>query len=156
MNPDSAANESVCVLLMAAVCHIPRVATQCVSCASASQALRPDRLPAALHDLAASELGLQNVAPMAQSIAALADEASSGVPVLFVVTAGGDPSHDLRAHALKSAPIPRNACHCIAMTQSMAACSAGAARLDPACALDFWRWFTASRRTVMKDCSHLC
>eukprot|EP00892_Ulva_mutabilis_P012055 jgi/Ulvmu1/9221/UM005_0321.1 len=66
------------------------------------QALRPDRLSASLQGLAAAELGLQSVTPPAQGTAALASEAASGTPVLFIVTAGGDPSHDVRAHALKT------------------------------------------------------
>jgi len=68
------------------------------------QVLRPDRLSAALHTLAASELGLQNIAPPAHSIEGLASEATCGTPVLFIVTAGGDPSHDVRAHAIKCDP----------------------------------------------------
>lgn len=73
------------------------------------QAVRPDRLSAALHGLAASELGLPSVAPPPHSVPALAAEATAAVPVLFIVTAGGDPSRDLRAHAAQSDP-PTHSC----------------------------------------------
>lgn len=65
------------------------------------QALRPDRLVAALRRLAACELGVPGLAPNPLNLDQIAEEASPATPTLFVVSAGGDPSAELRAHAAK-------------------------------------------------------
>jgi dynein heavy chain, axonemal len=69
------------------------------------QVLRPDRLVAALRVLAACELGVPSLAPQPLNIDSLAEEASPGTPVLFIVSAGGDPSSELRSHAAKYATV---------------------------------------------------
>ena len=70
------------------------------------QVLRPDRLVAAWRVLATYELGVANLAPQALNFDAIAEEASPETPILFVVSAGGDPSSELCAHAAKCAAAP--------------------------------------------------
>ena len=67
------------------------------------QVLSPERLHAALASYAASELAVQALAPPPLSFEALAAEAGTHMPVLFVTAPGGDPSALLREHAHRRA-----------------------------------------------------
>lgn len=56
---------------------------------------------AALRLLASCELGVPSLAPQPLNLDALADETSPSTPILFILSAGGDPSSELRSHAAK-------------------------------------------------------
>ncbi|KAI9102585.1 dynein heavy chain and region D6 of dynein motor-domain-containing protein [Phlyctochytrium arcticum] len=65
-----------------------------------TQVLRPDRLLTALNDFSCSALHLQSLTPPPLNLAALqASETIPREPVLFITTAGADPSQELRDFA---------------------------------------------------------
>ncbi|GBG24746.1 Cytoplasmic dynein 2 heavy chain 1 [Hondaea fermentalgiana] len=65
-----------------------------------TQALRPDRLEAAMTHFCCEGLGLDALACAEASIAALADDPTRGkAPVLLIATAGADPTADLKTFA---------------------------------------------------------
>ncbi|KAL0028751.1 hypothetical protein WJX79_004868 [Trebouxia sp. C0005] len=61
------------------------------------QAVRPDRLAAAMTSFVCSTLGLVSITPPPLSIATiLRQEASAGIPLLFMTNLGADPSQELQ------------------------------------------------------------
>ncbi|KAL0047749.1 hypothetical protein WJX82_010930, partial [Trebouxia sp. C0006] len=61
------------------------------------QAVRPDRLEAAMSSFVCSALGLGSIAPPPLSIATiLRQEVTAGVPLLFMTNLGADPSQELQ------------------------------------------------------------
>nr|CAD7430089.1 unnamed protein product [Timema monikensis] len=69
------------------------------------QALRPDRLHSSLLHFTAHILGLQDLSPPTLSLKQLMAETLSSEPVLLVISAGADPSEELRvlAHSIVGA-----------------------------------------------------
>lgn len=65
------------------------------------QAVRPEQLVASMRRLASTELGVPTLAPQSLNFDEVVEEASASSPILFIVSAGGDPSYELRTHAAK-------------------------------------------------------
>ncbi|KAJ3022561.1 Cytoplasmic dynein 2 heavy chain 1 [Thoreauomyces humboldtii] len=67
-----------------------------------TQALRPDRLLSAMNKFCCDALGMSNLAPLALNLEKLhKDESIPKEPVLFITTAGADPSQELKELALR-------------------------------------------------------
>lgn len=65
------------------------------------QALRPDRLMSAIQRYACRAMQLKTVAPPPLSLEKILGESSNSEPILFVTTAGADPSQELEDFAFK-------------------------------------------------------
>ncbi|EFN76217.1 Cytoplasmic dynein 2 heavy chain 1 [Harpegnathos saltator] len=67
------------------------------------KALRPDYLHTALSKLAASQLGVKNLAPPLWTLGSVAQEKEGSYPVLLLLSPGADPGPELSALAAKHA-----------------------------------------------------
>jgi dynein heavy chain 2 len=66
------------------------------------QALRPDRLQSAIKVYVCEAVGVSSVSPPPMNFQALVNETGPATPVLFVTTAGADPTQELEEFAIKS------------------------------------------------------
>lgn len=78
-----------------------------------TQALRPDRLEAAMTQFCCDSLGLDKLLCAPASIASLAEQENTSSPVLLIATPGADPTSDLEQYA--SQKIGRERYHELAM-----------------------------------------
>ena len=69
------------------------------------QALRPERLPAALFNFATATMGIASLSPMSSSLAQIHElDSSAPQPILMITTPGADPTQELEDYAARVVP----------------------------------------------------